>query len=170
MSPEGASLVSVFRGAGDYSYAIISCLSFVLRNCVLLGSALVHFLMLGFYCGDAVDIATTEWLSNAKEAAIHSATIKCPPMVSHFQLSYDLALSLCSRGGVSKDVGTKKVHVEEEESGGVLRMLRNKRYWRKLMVELDGAEQNLEEVNTELEEADSCIAVLKSRRVRNEAL
>ncbi|KAL0392971.1 UNVERIFIED_CONTAM: hypothetical protein Sradi_2519900 [Sesamum radiatum] len=75
------------------------------------------------------------------------------------------------RGGVSWDVGTKKVHVEEKESGGVVRVQRNKRYWRKLMVELDGAEQRIwRKLIPELEEADSCIAVLKSRRVRNEAL
>ncbi|XP_016468900.1 lysine-specific demethylase JMJ705 isoform X2 [Nicotiana tabacum] len=33
----------------------------------------------------------------AKDAAIRRASINCPPMVSHFQLLYDLALSLCSR-------------------------------------------------------------------------
>ncbi|KAL0310281.1 UNVERIFIED_CONTAM: Lysine-specific demethylase [Sesamum calycinum] len=55
----------------------------------------------GFYCGHAAVIATTEWLSVAKEAAIRSAAIRCPPMVSHFQLSYDLALSLCSRPSFS---------------------------------------------------------------------
>ncbi|KAL0289635.1 UNVERIFIED_CONTAM: Lysine-specific demethylase [Sesamum angustifolium] len=51
----------------------------------------------GFYCGHAAVIATTEWLTVAKEAAIRSAAIRCPPVVSHIQLSYDLALLLCSR-------------------------------------------------------------------------
>lgn len=56
---------------------------------------IVHFL--GFNCGEAANIATPEWLRVAKEAAIRRAAINCPPMVSHFQLLYDLALSLCSR-------------------------------------------------------------------------
>ncbi|XP_057791470.1 lysine-specific demethylase REF6 [Salvia miltiorrhiza] len=51
----------------------------------------------GFNCGEAANIATPEWLRVAKEAAIRRAAINCPPMVSHFQLLYDLALSLCSR-------------------------------------------------------------------------
>lgn len=51
----------------------------------------------GFNVGEAANIATPEWLKVAKEAAIRRASINCPPMVSHFQLLYDLALSLCSR-------------------------------------------------------------------------
>lgn len=51
----------------------------------------------GFNCGEASNIATPEWLRVAKDAAIRRASINCPPMVSHFQLLYDLALSLCSR-------------------------------------------------------------------------
>lgn len=51
----------------------------------------------GYNIGEAANIATPEWLRVAKEAAIRRASINCPPMVSHFQLLYDLALSLCSR-------------------------------------------------------------------------
>lgn len=51
----------------------------------------------GFNCGEAANIATPEWLRLAREAAIRRASINCPPMVSHFQLLYDLALSLSSR-------------------------------------------------------------------------
>ncbi|XP_058093821.1 lysine-specific demethylase REF6 [Magnolia sinica] len=51
----------------------------------------------GFNCGEAANIATPEWLRVAKEAAIRRASINYPPMVSHFQLLYALALSLCSR-------------------------------------------------------------------------
>ncbi|KAH0704812.1 lysine-specific demethylase REF6 [Solanum tuberosum] len=51
----------------------------------------------GFNCGEASNIATPEWLRVAKDAAIRRASTNCPPMVSHFQLLYDLALSLCSR-------------------------------------------------------------------------
>ncbi|XAR67947.1 [Histone H3]-lysine-36 demethylase [Bertholletia excelsa] len=51
----------------------------------------------GFNCGEAANIATPEWLRVAKDAAIRRASINCSPMVSHFQLLYDLALSLCSR-------------------------------------------------------------------------
>ncbi|KAG1358917.1 lysine-specific demethylase JMJ705 [Cocos nucifera] len=52
---------------------------------------------LGFNCGEAANIATPGWLRVAKEAAIRRASINYPPMVSHFQLLYELALSLCTR-------------------------------------------------------------------------
>ena len=55
------------------------------------------FVCAGFNCGEAANIATPGWLRVAKDAAIRRAAINCPPMVSHFQLLYDLALSLCSR-------------------------------------------------------------------------
>ncbi|KAF8408360.1 hypothetical protein HHK36_007509 [Tetracentron sinense] len=51
----------------------------------------------GFNCGEAANIATPEWLRIAKEAAIRRASINYPPMVSHLQLLYALALTLCSR-------------------------------------------------------------------------
>jgi len=51
----------------------------------------------GFNCGEAANIATPEWLRFAKDAAIRRASINYPPMVSHFQLLYDLGLALCSR-------------------------------------------------------------------------
>ncbi|KAK8965558.1 Lysine-specific demethylase REF6 [Platanthera guangdongensis] len=51
----------------------------------------------GFNCGEAANIATPGWLRVAKEAAIRRASTNYPPMVSHFQLLYALALSLCSR-------------------------------------------------------------------------
>ncbi|KAF5730917.1 lysine-specific demethylase [Tripterygium wilfordii] len=51
----------------------------------------------GFNCGEAANISTPEWLRVAKEAAIRRASINYPPMVSHFQLLYDLALTLSSR-------------------------------------------------------------------------
>ncbi|XP_073022179.1 lysine-specific demethylase REF6-like [Primulina eburnea] len=59
----------------------------------------------GFNCGEAANIATPEWLRVAKDAAIRRACINCPPMVSHFQLLYDLALSLCS--SVPKNIANK---------------------------------------------------------------
>lgn len=51
----------------------------------------------GFNCGEAANIATPEWLKVAKEAAVRRASINYPPMISHFQLLYELALSLSSR-------------------------------------------------------------------------
>ncbi|KAL9235582.1 hypothetical protein vseg_010328 [Gypsophila vaccaria] len=48
----------------------------------------------GFNCGEASNIATPEWLRFAKDAAIRRAAINYPPMVSHFQLLYDLALAI----------------------------------------------------------------------------
>ncbi|KAJ4839990.1 hypothetical protein Tsubulata_030824 [Turnera subulata] len=50
----------------------------------------------GFNCGEAANIATPEWLRVAKDSAIRRASINYPPMVSHFQLLYDLALE-CTR-------------------------------------------------------------------------
>ncbi|KAL8123374.1 hypothetical protein AgCh_011375 [Apium graveolens] len=51
----------------------------------------------GFNCGEAANIATPEWVILARDAAIRRASINSPPMVSHFQLLYELALSLSSR-------------------------------------------------------------------------
>ncbi|ONM35396.1 Lysine-specific demethylase REF6 [Zea mays] len=51
----------------------------------------------GFNCGEASNIATPEWLRVAKEAAVRRASINRPPMVSHYQLLYELALSLFLR-------------------------------------------------------------------------
>lgn len=48
----------------------------------------------GFNCGEATNIATPLWLQVAKEAAIRRASTNCGPMVSHYQLLYELALSL----------------------------------------------------------------------------
>jgi hypothetical protein len=51
----------------------------------------------GFNYGEASNIATPEWLRAAKEAAVRRASINRPPMVSHYQLLYELALSMCLR-------------------------------------------------------------------------
>ncbi|XVE56662.1 hypothetical protein DITRI_Ditri04bG0028800 [Diplodiscus trichospermus] len=59
----------------------------------------------GFNFGEAANIATPEWLRVARDAAIRRASINYPPMVSHFQLLYDLALELCSR--VPMGIGAK---------------------------------------------------------------
>jgi hypothetical protein len=48
----------------------------------------------GFNCGEASNIATPEWLTVAKEAAIRRASTNRPPMLSHYQLLYELALSM----------------------------------------------------------------------------
>ncbi|KAG8093395.1 hypothetical protein GUJ93_ZPchr0012g20868 [Zizania palustris] len=55
------------------------------------------FLIPGFNCGEASNIATPHWLQVAKEAAIRRASTNCGPMVSHYQLLYELALSLRPR-------------------------------------------------------------------------
>ncbi|KAJ4772356.1 Lysine-specific demethylase [Rhynchospora pubera] len=51
----------------------------------------------GFNCGEAVNVATPDWLNAAKEAAVRRACINQPPILSHYQLLYALALSLYSR-------------------------------------------------------------------------
>lgn len=58
---------------------------------------LSYSFLVGFNCGEAANIATPEWLRVAKEAAVRRASINYPPMVSHYQLLYELALSLSSR-------------------------------------------------------------------------
>ncbi|GAA0138848.1 histone modifying enzyme [Lithospermum erythrorhizon] len=63
----------------------------------------------GFNCGEASNIATPEWLMVAKDAAVRRASINCSPMVSHFQLLYDLAFSICSRV-------PKNIHIEPRSS------------------------------------------------------
>lgn len=56
----------------------------------------IRSIVLGFYFGDAADIATLEWLSFAKQASIRSALL----IVLQWCLtsSYDrLAIMLCSK-------------------------------------------------------------------------
>ncbi|KAI9108765.1 hypothetical protein K1719_020070 [Acacia pycnantha] len=73
----------------------------------------------GFNCGEAANIATPEWLRVAKDAAIRRASINYPPMVSHFQLLYDLALALCSRipGGISAEPRSSRLRDKRKSEG-----------------------------------------------------
>ncbi|KAI4336265.1 hypothetical protein L6164_014811 [Bauhinia variegata] len=73
----------------------------------------------GFNCGEAANIATPEWLRVAKDAAIRRASINYPPMVSHFQLLYDLALALCSRipGGISSEPRSSRLKDKRKGEG-----------------------------------------------------
>ncbi|KAG8388050.1 hypothetical protein BUALT_Bualt02G0084900 [Buddleja alternifolia] len=76
----------------------------------------------GFNCGEASNIATPEWLRVAKEAAVRRASINCPPMVSHFQLLYDLALSLCSRvpKSISAEPRSSRLKERKKSEGEML--------------------------------------------------
>lgn len=73
----------------------------------------------GFNCGEAANIATPEWLRVAKEAAIRRASLNYPPMVSHFQLLYDLALALCSRipAGISAEPRSSRLKDKKKGEG-----------------------------------------------------
>ncbi|XP_019463749.1 PREDICTED: lysine-specific demethylase REF6 isoform X1 [Lupinus angustifolius] len=73
----------------------------------------------GFNCGEASNIATPEWLRVAKDAAIRRASINYPPMVSHFQLLYDLGLALCSRlpGGISAEPRSSRLKDKRKGEG-----------------------------------------------------
>ncbi|CAK9172593.1 unnamed protein product [Ilex paraguariensis] len=71
----------------------------------------------GFNCGEAANIATPEWLRVAKDAAIRRASINCPPMVSHFQLLYDLALSLCARVPKSISKEPRSSRLKDKKKG-----------------------------------------------------
>ena len=70
---------------------------FHLKEIEKLGLISLISVLLGFNCGEAANIATPEWLKVAKEAAIRRASMNYPPMVSHYQLLYELALSIISR-------------------------------------------------------------------------
>ncbi|XP_014508868.1 lysine-specific demethylase REF6-like [Vigna radiata var. radiata] len=73
----------------------------------------------GFNCGEAANIATPEWLRFAKDAAIRRASINYPPMVSHFQLLYDLGLALCSRipGGIRAEPRSSRLKYKRNGEG-----------------------------------------------------
>ncbi|XP_038991422.1 lysine-specific demethylase REF6-like isoform X2 [Hibiscus syriacus] len=69
----------------------------------------------GFNFGEAANIATPEWLRVATYAAIRRASINYPPMVSHFQLLYDLALELCSRISMSISAKPKSSRLKDKK-------------------------------------------------------
>ncbi|XP_006645195.1 lysine-specific demethylase JMJ705-like [Oryza brachyantha] len=69
----------------------------------------------GFNCGEASNIATPEWLRIAKEAAIRRASVNCPPMVSHYQLLYELALSMRFREPSSGEMGTRSSRLKDKK-------------------------------------------------------
>ncbi|XP_068656839.1 lysine-specific demethylase REF6-like [Aristolochia californica] len=71
----------------------------------------------GFNCGEAANIATPEWLKVAKEAAIRRASINYPPMVSHFQLLYALAPTLCSRASSSNNSELRSSRLKDKKRG-----------------------------------------------------
>lgn len=71
----------------------------------------------GFNCGEAANIATPEWLRVAKDAAIRRASINYPPMVSHFQLLYDLALALHSRMPMGNSAGPRSSRLKDKKKG-----------------------------------------------------
>ncbi|KAJ8751992.1 hypothetical protein K2173_001018 [Erythroxylum novogranatense] len=71
----------------------------------------------GFNCGEAANIATPEWLRVAKEAAIRRASINYPPMVSHFQLLYDLALEFRTGPSVSINLKPRSSRLKDKQKG-----------------------------------------------------
>ncbi|GAB2289426.1 hypothetical protein Dimus_023735 [Dionaea muscipula] len=71
----------------------------------------------GFNCGEASNIATPEWLRFAKDAAIRRASINYPPMVSHFQLLYDLALGIGSRLPSSGNSEPRSSRLKDRKKG-----------------------------------------------------
>ncbi|KAL6840363.1 hypothetical protein ACP4OV_030173 [Aristida adscensionis] len=71
----------------------------------------------GFNCGEASNIATPEWLNVAKEAAVRRASINRPPMVSHYQLLYELALSMWLRDPSSGAMEPRSSRLKEKKKG-----------------------------------------------------
>ncbi|WOL17929.1 lysine-specific demethylase REF6-like [Canna indica] len=79
----------------------------------------------GFNCGEAANIATPEWLRFAKEAAVRRASINYPPMVSHFQLLYALALSLHRRIPISYGSEPRSSRLKRKMKGEGEAMIKN---------------------------------------------
>ena len=75
---------------------------------------LTSFTCAGFNCGEASNIATPHWLQVAKEAAIRRASTNCGPMVSHYQLLYELALSLRPRCVAVKDDASPYIRILDD--------------------------------------------------------
>ncbi|KAM0883102.1 hypothetical protein ACQ4PT_031848 [Festuca glaucescens] len=71
----------------------------------------------GFNCGEASNIATPEWLTVAKEAAIRRASMNRPPMLSHYQLLYELALSMCIRDPSIGAMEPRSSRLKEKKKG-----------------------------------------------------
>uniref|UniRef100_A0ACD5XD13 Uncharacterized protein n=1 Tax=Avena sativa TaxID=4498 RepID=A0ACD5XD13_AVESA len=71
----------------------------------------------GFNCGEASNIATPEWLTVAKEAAIRRASINRPPMLSHYQLLYELAVSMCIRDPSTGAMEPRSSRLKEKKKG-----------------------------------------------------
>ncbi|KAF7032181.1 hypothetical protein CFC21_043390 [Triticum aestivum] len=71
----------------------------------------------GFNCGEASNIATPEWLRVAKEAAVRRASINQPPMLSHYQLLYELALSMCIRDPSIGAMEPRSSRLKEKKKG-----------------------------------------------------
>ncbi|CAL4946041.1 unnamed protein product [Urochloa decumbens] len=69
----------------------------------------------GFNYGEASNIATPEWLRGAKEAAVRRASINRPPMLSHYQLLYELALSMCLRDPSSGVMEPRSSRLKEKK-------------------------------------------------------
>ncbi|KAK1363230.1 hypothetical protein POM88_038791 [Heracleum sosnowskyi] len=69
----------------------------------------------GFNCAEASNIATPEWLKFARKAAIRQASINFPPLVSHNQLLYNIALSSSSR--VPMSVEPRSSGLKERKNG-----------------------------------------------------
>ncbi|XP_043723778.1 lysine-specific demethylase REF6-like [Telopea speciosissima] len=105
----------------------------------------------GFNCGEAANIATPEWLRVAKEAAVRRASINYPPMVSHFQLLYALALTLCSRVPTSVANEPRSSRLKDKKRGGGETMVKE------LFVQNVRENNNL--LNVLLEKGSSCVLI-----------
>ncbi|KAJ4795159.1 Lysine-specific demethylase REF6 [Rhynchospora pubera] len=68
----------------------------------------------GFNCAEAANIATPGWLTVAKEAAIRRASTNTPPMISHYQLLYALALSVWPRVPKSCTIEPKSSRLKDK--------------------------------------------------------
>ncbi|OVA20517.1 JmjC domain [Macleaya cordata] len=107
----------------------------------------------GFNCGEAANIATPEWLMVAKEAAIRRASINYPPMVSHLQLLYALALTLCSSVPMSISNEPRSSRLKDKKRGEGQTMIKE------LFVQ--NMMQNNDQLHFLFEQGASCVLLPK---------
>ncbi|WOL04424.1 lysine-specific demethylase REF6-like isoform X1 [Canna indica] len=107
----------------------------------------------GFNCGEAANIATPEWLRFAKEAALRRASINYPPMVSHFQLLYALALPLCKRMPIGDGSEPRSSRLKDKMKGEGEEMIKN--------AFVQSVIQNNNLLNNLLDIGASCVVLLR---------
>ncbi|KAJ3681175.1 hypothetical protein LUZ60_015664 [Juncus effusus] len=111
----------------------------------------------GYNCGEKANVATPDWLRVAKEAAIRRACINHPPILSHYQLLYSLALSLHSRMPLEGNVKPRSSRLKDKnETKGQGKDLIKKLFVQNVIL-------NNHHLNSLLDGSSSCVILPKSK-------